>query len=133
MTHCYPLHEQSVETLQYLLSNCNDLLDSHWLDHGSSRDAIPSCSFLCPTTRLFDCRRNWQRENFAYILQDALSAFHAAYDILLCAQHEMLVRTQFSTITSASSITSILDESFEWSEEWAEKIYKVICDYQLVR
>jgi hypothetical protein len=65
--------------------------------------------------------------------QDALSAFCAAYDILSRAQREMLVRTQFLTITSASSITSILDESFEWSEEWAEKIYKVICDYQLVR
>ncbi len=45
----------------------------------------------------------------------------------------MLVRTLFSSITSASSITEILDESSEWEEEWAEKIYKVICDYQTVR
>ena len=65
--------------------------------------------------------------------QDSLSAFRAPYDILSRAQREMLVRTQFSIITSASTITSILDESSEWGEEWAEKIYKVICDYQLVR
>lgn len=64
--------------------------------------------------------------------QDSLSAFCASYDILLCAQREMLVCTQFLIITSASTITSIFDESSKWGEEWAEKIYKVICDYQLV-
>lgn len=65
--------------------------------------------------------------------RDLLSAVRAPYDILSLAQREILVRTQYSLITCASSITSILDETSEWAEEWAEKIYRVICDYQLVR
>jgi hypothetical protein len=65
--------------------------------------------------------------------RDTCSAFRAPYDILSRAQRDVLVRTQFSAITSATSITKILDETPEWEEEWAAKIYKVICDYQVVR
>ena len=87
-------------------------------------------------------RPTWERHELDLLLiswveyehsQDTLSAFRAPYDILSRAQRDVLVRTQYPVITSASSITKILNESSEWEEEWAEKIYKIICDYQLVR
>jgi hypothetical protein len=64
---------------------------------------------------------------------DPYSAFRAPYDILSRAQRDMLVRTQFSLISSASTVTKILGETSEWDEEWAEKVYNIICDYQVVR
>lgn len=59
--------------------------------------------------------------------QDCYSIFCAPYDILSWAQHDLLVHTQISAITAPSSITKILDA------EWAEKLYKVIWEYQAVQ
>ena len=65
--------------------------------------------------------------------QDRYSIFRAPYDILSRAQRDLLVCTQISAITAPSSITKILDETSEWEAEWAEKLYKVIWEYQAVR
>jgi hypothetical protein len=67
----------------------------------------------------------------AEVRQDKL--LRPQYDILSRAQRETLQRTMYSSITSPSVIAQILDETPEWEEEWAAKIYKIICDYQLVR
>ena len=101
--------------------------------------AISATSETKPT----NCYRpTWERHGLDLLLitwvenehsQDTCSAFRAPYDILSRAQRDVLVRTQFSAITSASSITKILDETSEWEEEWAAKVYKVICDYQVVQ
>jgi len=64
--------------------------------------------------------------------QDSCSVFRAPYNILSQAQHDLLVHTQISAITAPSSITKILDETSEWEGEWAEKLYKIIRDYQTI-
>ena len=94
-------------------------------------------------TKPSNCYRpTWERHGLDLLLitwveyehsQDNCSAFRAPYDILSRAQRDVLVRTQYQAITSASSNTKILNETSEWDEEWTEKNYKVICDYQLVR
>ena len=65
------------------------------------------------------------------VRQDRL--LRPAYHILSLAQRDTLQRTIYSSITSPSAIAQILDETPEWEEEWAAKIYKIICDYQPVR
>jgi hypothetical protein len=52
------------------------------------------------------------------------------YDILSRLKREILVKTKFETITSSSTITQILEETTEWESAWAEKIYKVLCEFQ---
>ena len=103
------------------------------------KGAIPAASETKPSNRY---RPTWERHGLDLLLiawveyehsQDTCLAFRAPYDILSRAQRDVLVRTQYQAITSSSSITKILDETSEWEEEWAEKIYKIICDYQLVR
>ena len=63
--------------------------------------------------------------------QDSCSVSHAPYNILSQAQCDLLVCTQISAIT-APSITKILDKTLECEGEWAEKLYKVIRDYQTI-
>jgi hypothetical protein len=103
------------------------------------RGAISAASETKPPNRY---RPTWERHELDLRLiawveyehsQDTCSVFRAPYDILSRAQRDLLVRTQFSAITALSSITKILDETSEWEEEWAEKIYRVICDYQTTR
>jgi hypothetical protein len=65
------------------------------------------------------------------VRQDRL--LRSTYDILSRAQWDTLQQTNYSSITSPAVIAQILDKMPEWEEEWAEKLYRIICDYQLVR
>jgi len=85
-------------------------------------------------------RPKWERPALDHLLitwvenevrQDKL--LRAPYDILSRTQRDILQRTLFQKITSPSIIARILDETPEWEEEWAAKIYRIVCDYQLVR
>lgn len=60
---------------------------------------------------------------------DALYGVRATYDILSFSQRVQLIRAPPNTITSATSITTILDESTEWGDEWATQLFKVISSY----
>lgn len=114
--------------------NLEDYMPGHLF-----KGLISTASETKPSNRF---RPTWERHGLDLLLiawveyehsQDPFSAFRTPYDILSRTQRDLLVRTQYSAITSASSITNILNETSEWEEEWAEKIYNVIRDYQLVR
>jgi len=62
-------------------------------------------------------------------LSDPLHTVHPPHLILSQTQRFILTCTNPKQIQSPSNITSLLDESSEWSDEWANKIFKVIHKY----
>lgn len=62
---------------------------------------------------------------------DPLSFCRPPHLILSNAQRTTLIKTKAADITSPESITSILQESKDWDDEWAGKIYDVFMKFQL--
>ena len=57
---------------------------------------------------------------------DPLKSVRPPHIILSPLHRQLLVRKQPKHIQNADDITTILEQTNEWAEEWQEKVYQVI-------
>ena len=116
-----------------LVFNLEDYLPSPLLVSTTSEDPTPKAKKTYNKYRPTKERPTLEYRLFKWLEHehsiDFLRSTRHPSLILSHNQRLTLIRTHPSKITTPKSITTILDQSPEWAEEWAEKIFSVIAKF----